>query len=467
MDLFRNRRWDLVGKAWLWYTISVAVMLPGLIVLAISGLNLGIDFTGGAIMKYQFEKLLASGPGGEPGAMAIARTAAEEAGRGQRYKTEVQVADQRWLIVRINEFREDQRRIVQESIRKALEQKLSPTCGAITQASDVEFVGPVVGEDLKRGAKWALILGCGGILIYISVRYRFRFAVAGIIALIHDVLVLTGVMALLRVEVNSPFVAALLTVFGYSINDTVVIFDRIRENQTIHRQAPFEATVNASLLQTMARSVNTVLTTEITLICLYFFGGASIKPFALSLIVGITSGCYSSIFNASQLMVTWRRMWDHGLGEKLWWRAILALAPALAIGFILGLIISRFDLRGVALFATVKPGWLVAVISYAVGFLLTKYFSVGALRVLAGIPPARSRVAGAPRPGTFASPTVAAQQRAAGDAAAQAAQGLSSEGAMHAATAAAIEQAREERRERRKERKSREQRRPGERKRRF
>ncbi len=465
MDLFRNRRWDLVGKAWLWYTISVAVMLVGLIAWSVNGLNLGIDFTGGAIMKYQFAKPLATFSGGETAAMATARKAAEEAGTGQRYKTEVQVADQRWLIVRINEFREDQRRVAQEKIKQALEAALSPTCGAITQASDVEFVGPVVGEDLRRGAKWALILGCGGILIYISVRYRFRFAVAGIIALIHDVLVLTGVMALLRVELNSPFVATLLTVFGYSINDTVVIFDRIRENQTVHRQAPFEATVNASLLQTMARSVNTVLTVEITLICLYFFGGASIKPFALSLIVGITSGCYSSIFNASQLLVTWRRMWEHGLGEALWWRAILALAPALVVGLILDLLVSRLDLSGVAFLATVKPAYLVAGISYLVGFVLTKYFSVGALRVLAGIPAARSRVVGAPRPGTF--PTVAAQQRAAAEAAARVAQGLSSESAMHAASAAAVEQVREERRERRKERKAREQRRPGERKKRF
>jgi len=465
VDLFRNRRWDLVGKAWLWYTISVAVMLPGLVVWMVKGLNKGIDFTGGAIMKYQFEQPLSRAPGGEPGAMETVRRLVASKDIGYP-KNEVQVADQRWLIVRINEKDDETRRNEADTkIRAALARALGGSCGEISTQPDVEFVGAVVGEDLKRGAEWALILGSGGILLYIALRYRFRFAVAGILALVHDVLVLTGAMALLRVEVNSPFVATLLTVFGYSINDTVVIFDRIRENQSLHRQAPFAATVNASLLQTMARSVNTVLAVEITLVCLYLFGGASIKPFALSLIVGITSGCYSSIFNASQLLVTWQRMWEAAAGQKLWWRAILALAPALPIGVVLELISSRIGLKHAHAFAVVGPGWWIAVISYGVGFLLTKYFSVGALRVLAGVPASKGRLAAA-RPGAFV-PTVSTEQRAAAEAAARAARGLSSESAMHAASAAAADQARQERRERRKQRKSKDQRRPGERKKRF
>jgi preprotein translocase subunit SecF len=461
VDLFRNRRWDLVGKAWLWYTISIAVMLPGLIVWMVHGLNLGIDFTGGAIMKYQFAQPLSHAPGGEPGAMDVVRRTVGSKEIGYP-KNEVQVADQRWIIVRINEFSEERRKEAQKKIAEALQASLASSCGQITQSGDVEFVGPVVGEDLKRGAEWALVLGCTGILLYISVRYRFRFAVAGIIALVHDVLVLTGVMALLRVEVNSPFVATLLTVFGYSINDTVVIFDRIRENQAIHRQAPFAATVNASLLQTMARSVNTVLAVEITLICLYLFGGASIKPFAFSLIVGITSGCYSSIFNASQLLVTWQRMWENGAGQKLWWRAILALAPALVMGIVLELILSALHLKGTAPFKAVPSGYWIAVVSYGASFLLTKYFSVGALRVVAGVAAAKggvaARVGGPPRP------TIPVGAAAAG---VHAPQGLSAEGAMRAASTAAVEQRREERRERREQRKSKDKRKAGDRKKRF
>jgi preprotein translocase subunit SecF len=423
-----------------------------------AGLNLGIDFTGGAILKYEFAQPLAGFPGGEPSAMETVRRVV--AGREVGYpKNEVQVADQRWVIVRINEFNEERRKVAQQSILKAIEKALGPSCGAITQSSDVEFVGPVVGEDLKRGAEWALIVGVGGILVYVSLRYRFRFAVAAIIALVHDVLVLTGVMALLRVEVNSPFVATILTVFGYSINDTVVIFDRIRENQTLHRQAPFAATVNSSLLQTMARSVNTVLTVEITLICLYFFGGASIKPFALSLIVGITSGCYSSIFNASQLLVTWQRMWESGAGTKLWWRAILALAPALAIGVLLELLASHFRLNSLYPFTKVPALYWIAVLSYVAGLLLTKYFCVGALRVLAGVAPTRGGVP--TRPGAPVRPAVPTQ------AASLPSGGVSGTSAMEAASAAAAEARREERRERRETRKAKDKRRAGDRKKRF
>ncbi|MBM3471656.1 MAG: protein translocase subunit SecF [Armatimonadetes bacterium] len=461
MDLFRNRRWDLVGKAWLWYTISVAITIPGLIMWMAAGLNLGIDFTGGAIMKYEFAQPLAAFPGGEPAAMEAVRRVVASREVGYE-KNEVQVADQRWVIVRINEFSEEQRKVAQQKIQQALEKTLGSSCGAVTQASDVEFVGPVVGEDLKRGAEWALIVGVGGILIYVSLRYRFRFAVAAIIALVHDVLILTGVMALLRVEVNSPFVATILTVFGYSINDTVVIFDRIRENQTLHRQAPFAATVNSSLLQTMARSVNTVLTVEITLICLYFFGGASIKPFALSLIVGITSGCYSSIFNASQLLVTWQRMWEGGAGQKLWWRAILALAPALAIGVTLELIASRFELNRLYPFTKVPALYWIAVLSYVVGLLLTKYFSVGALRVLAGVPASRGGV-----PARAAAPARPVVSAAAGAAGLPTSGGAPGTSAMEAASAAAAEARREERRERREQRKTKDKRKAGDRKKRF
>lgn len=462
MDLFRDRRWDLVGKAWLWYTISVTLTVVGGAVWMGKGLNLGIDFTGGAILKYEFERPLSDAPNGVLGAMAAAREAATRLGYA---RSQVQVADVNWLIVRIGELDGDRQRQAQVNLKEALEAALGGSCGAISEASDVEFVGPVVGEDLKRGAKWALILGCGLILIYVSVRYRFRFAVAAVIALVHDVLVLCGVMALLRVELNSPFVAAILTIIGYSINDTVVIFDRIRENMSIHRQAPFDSTVNASLLQTMARSLNTVATTLFTLIMLYFFGGATIRSFALALIVGIASGCYSSIFNASQLLCTWRRMWDNEAGDKLWWRALLAVAPAVPIGLILDPALRWLHIGELSVFRVIKPGYAVAVLSWVIGFVLTRYFSTNALRVLAGVPSARGRtVAG--RIGAQRA-QVTPQQRAAAEAAIRGSQSASAEGVMQAASAAAAEQAREERRERRKQRKAKEKRRPGKRKKRF
>ncbi len=488
MDLFRDRRWDLVGKAWLWYTISVGLAVGGGVVWMVKGLNLGIDFTGGAILKYEFEQPLSNAPNGALGAMAVARRAAAEVGYP---KSQVQVADVNWLIVRIGELDGERQRQAQASLRKALGEAFSGSCGPITEASDVEFVGPVVGEDLKRGAKWALILGCGLILVYISVRYRFRFAVAAVIALVHDVLILCGVMALLRIELNSPFVAAVLTIIGYSINDTVVIFDRIRENMTLHRQAPFDSTVNASLLQTMARSLNTVATTLITLILLFFFGGATIKSFALALIVGIASGCYSSIFNASQLLCTWQRMWQSEVGEKLYWRALLAIAPAIGIALLLYPLVPMVNLGAIiqakwtgalewqhVVRLVLAPGaglqfvgeflgsgYYVAVLAWGIGLFLTRYFSVGALRVLAGVPAARGRTVG----GRVGAPRgqVTVGQRAAAEAAVQASQAGTAEGAMQAASAAAVEHAREERRQRRRDKKAKEKRRPGRRKKRF
>jgi len=488
VDLFRERHWDLVGKAWLWYTISVSLALIGGVVWMVKGLNLGIDFTGGAILKYEFERPLDNAPNGTVGAMTEARKAAAQLGYT---KSQVQVADVDWLIVRIGELDGERQRQAQINLKSALEKRLSGTCGAVSEASDVEFVGPVVGEDLKRGARWALILGCGLILVYISARYRFRFAVAAIIALVHDVLILCGVMALLRVELNSPFVAAILTIIGYSINDTVVIFDRIRENMTLHRQAPFDSMVNASLLQTMARSLNTVATTLITLILLFFFGGATIRSFALALVVGIASGCYSSIFNASQLLCTWQRMWHAEAGDRLYWRAILALAPALVIALVLYPLVGTLHLdeivragwqgaftwkhaarlvltpgAGLQFVAEfLGPGYWVAVLSWGIGLFLTRYFSTSALRVLAGVPAARGRtVAG--RVGALR-PDVAAQRRAAAEAALQGGAAGSAEGVMQAASAAAADQAREDRRERRKQRKAKEKRRPGKRKKRF
>ncbi len=459
MDLFRDRRWDLVGKSWLWYTISAVVIGLGLIVWIGRGLNLGVDFTGGAILKYEFETELANAPGGEAGAMSIARDAARSV-PGNYTKCQVQVADDKWLIVRIGELEGEKQLAAQVDIREALAERLSDSCGAISESADVEFVGPVIGEDLRRGAVWALLLGCGGILVYISIRYKFRFAVAAICALVHDVLILCGAMALLGVELNSPFVAAILTVIGYSINDTVVIFDRIRENMSIHRQAPFASTVNASLLQTMARSINTVATTLFTLTALCLFGGATIESFALALIIGIASGCYSSIFTASQLLVTWQRMWEAGKSTAIWWRAIVALVPTLFLGLLVFPFLNKTSLAG-----TISGSFPIQVgicaVLYVLGFLIAGLIAHSALRVLAGVAATRTG-------SVAASPARAnAAALAAGAAVPESGRGLSAEGKMHAASSEATAQARAERRERRKARKAREASKPGKRKRRF
>ena len=457
MEWFRDKRWDLVGLSWLWYTISVAIMVVGVPWWISRGLNLGIDFTGGALLKYKFEQPLVNAENGELGAMAAARAAAAEVGYRD---SQVQVADETWLIVRIPEHDSDKQTQAQQSLRSGLEKQFGSSCGAILEASDVEFVGPVVGEDLRRSARTALLLGIALIVVWVSIRYKFRFAVAAVLALIHDVLVLCGVMAIFHLPLESSFVAAVLTVLGYSNHDTIVIFDRIRENMALHRQAPFASTVNASLLQTMARSVNTVLTVLFTLVALAVFGGATIKPFAIALIVGICSGCYSSIFTASQLLVSWQRMWENGAGATRWWRALLAVGPAGGLGVIVYPLLHHLGIPLTFAGPRIIGDFLVAIVLWAIGFLLTRYFSIGALRVLAGVPASRGALAR-----TAAGRPVVAS--AAVRAAAEAAQGGAGQSHMEAASAAAAEERREERRERRELRKVKERRKPGDRKKRF
>ncbi len=167
--------------------------------------------------------------------------------------------------------------------------------------SRTEEVSPVFSSVLFSNALKALIIAVIGILIYVWIRFEMWFAVAAIIALVHDCLFTIGAYSVLQIEINATFVAVILTVFGYSINDTIVIFDRIRENTRKDRKAPLAAVMNASLWETMPRSINTVLTTQLTLLAIIFFGGVTIRDFALGIFIGILTGAYSSIFVAAPL----------------------------------------------------------------------------------------------------------------------------------------------------------------------
>lgn len=302
MDFFRRQNWDIIKYTWLWFTISGVIIAIGMGFWAVKGLNWGIDFTGGSLLRYQFERPIATEPGEDIQVIAQTRQMLEGLGLGN---SQIQVAGTNQIFIRTPQVENDAEARERDRAIEAGLAKLFGERGGAVQSLGRETVGPVIGRMLTRSAIQALTLGIFLILIYITVRYEFRFAVAAVLALLHDTAVLVGAMAILQTELNTWFVAALLTVLGYSMNDTVVIFDRIRENRGIHRRAPLASVVNASLLQTMARSLNTVLTTLFTLIALYLLGGATIQGFALALIIGIASGCYSSIFNASPIVVVW------------------------------------------------------------------------------------------------------------------------------------------------------------------
>lgn len=249
------------------------------------GFNLGIDFTGGSTIwanlgrTFEISEVRAITDKFDKNA-TITYSGTEK--KEVIIKTQVQIDN-----------------VKRGEILKDFKDKLN-----IDQTSiSFDTIGPTIGNELRSQAIWALILANLGILLYVSFRFEWRFGVAGILALVHDLLILITVYLVLDIPVNSSFIAAILTIVGYSINDTIVIFDRIRENLRHARKYDPSDMADESITQTLARSINTVLTVVITVACLYFFGVPAIKEFALPLLVGIVSGCYSSICIASPIWV--------------------------------------------------------------------------------------------------------------------------------------------------------------------
>jgi len=199
---------------------------------------------------------------------------------------------------------------------KALQARFGP----IAEQASLTTIGPVVSSDLVNQALVLILVGSIGILLWITYRFQdVKFGVTALVALVHDVIVVVGIFAMLgtifRIEIDALFVTAMLTVIGFSVHDTIVVFDRIRENRARHAGEPFAEIVNHSILQTFARSVMTSFTVVLTLLSLYLFGGEAIRNFVLALLIGIVSGTYSSIFNASPLLVVWHEWEDRRLGR--------------------------------------------------------------------------------------------------------------------------------------------------------
>ncbi len=312
---FRGKNIDLVGKMKLWFGISLAVMLIGLVgwLMPPVGLNLGIDFKGGSQFTYRIPSNVRPQAGQEIGLLGKVN---DNLGAAKLIGTRTQIAGGQDLVVNTAAASSSeataQQRVIDEAVARAFGvPQIKP--------ESQQQVGAIIGDELRSNAIKGVVIGVILIACWIYIRYNFagdglRYAVAGIVALVHDVIVLLGLFALLgkidpRIEVDSGFIAALLTVVGYSINDSVVIFDRLRENLRTRRKESFEKIVNDSLLETMSRSINTGLTVLIMLFVLLMFGGESIYNFTLAMLVGIASGLYSSIFNASMVIVAWHR-WD-------------------------------------------------------------------------------------------------------------------------------------------------------------
>jgi preprotein translocase subunit SecF len=289
-------KFHIINKRYWWFALSAIIMIPGLISIALQGFNLGIDFTGGTLIDVKFD---------QPVTVQQVRDVLKDY---QLDNSTIQLASAEQaeaapnVFIRSRVLQEDEQRVVMND----LGQKLGPY-----EMLRTEKVGAVVGAELTQQAIWALIVSSILIIGYISYRFEFKFAVSAIGAMFHDVLIVLGVFSLLQREVDSTFVAAILTVVGYSINDTIVIFDRIRENLKTHRKTEsFQDLVDRSIWQTMTRSIYTVVTVLFATASLFFFGGESTKNFSLALLIGFTSGAYSSIFNASPIWVTWKEIAD-------------------------------------------------------------------------------------------------------------------------------------------------------------
>lgn len=283
---------------WLYFGISFLVVLPGLFFLIRSGLKLSIDFTGGTLLEIQSQS-------------PIDQAKITEISKNQNMEiVSIQTSTDNTYLIRSKAISQEQ--------NEKFKNDLSQIGQGVTEKR-FETVGPVIGQELTRKAVLAVVIASVFIVAYIAWSFKgipkpyspWKFGASAVLALLHDVFVLLGLFSILGhfwgVEIDSLFITATLTVIGFSVHDTIVVFDRVRENLSKMPKVPFEDIMNFSLTETLVRSFNTSLTVTLTLTALLLFGGETIRWFVVALLVGIVSGTYSSIFNASPILVLWEK----------------------------------------------------------------------------------------------------------------------------------------------------------------
>jgi preprotein translocase subunit SecF len=272
-----------------WFALSIIVIVTGLVFLLIKGLNFGIDFKGGAVMRVEIGQTLSNDD--IESVRAIAANYDKDAAARIINNTGVEISSSKLTLDELNKvFDELKGKYSLEDDAKSISRK-----------------DATVGKELERSAIIASLVAIALILVYVGIRFELKTGIAAIIALVHDLLVMITVYAVFQIPVQNSFIAAMLTILGYSINDTIVVFDRIRENKKTGKYKDYVSLSDASITQTMARSINTVFTTLITIVTIYILGVTAIQEFAFPLIIGIVSGAYSSIFIASPLWVMFEK----------------------------------------------------------------------------------------------------------------------------------------------------------------
>jgi len=295
IEIIKNTNFNFLKIRKAAFFISGCIISIGLISLIINkGPNFGIDFVGGTIIQIQFQKDIDVGTiRNSLSTVNLGNSEIKRFGNPREIliKTEVQKGG------------ED----IAETIKGVLSRDLSENPYEIRR---IEEVGPKIGRELVRGAIWSIIFAFLLMGIYISWRFEFKFAIGAVAALVHDVLVTVGIFSLLNIEFSLPVVAAILTLVGYSLNDTIVVFDRIRENLKIFRREKHEFVINKSINEVLSRTIITSLTTLFVIVIVFIFGGEVIHNFAFALLIGIITGTYSSIYIASPIVAVWKEKTD-------------------------------------------------------------------------------------------------------------------------------------------------------------
>jgi preprotein translocase subunit SecF len=287
---------DFVGKMKIAFSVSIVAILISILSLIMhGGPNYGIDFAGGTLVQVKFQKETDAGK---------IRSALTAIGMGDSVLQQFGARDNNEYLIRTAESSEDLK-----GLSDRIEESLTSGFGKGSfEVRRVEIVGPKVGRELTEKGILAMVLAWMAMLIYISWRFEFRYAAGAILALVHDVIITVGVFSLLNKEFTLVIVAALLTIIGYSINDTIVVYDRIRENVRKSSKQALDQIINTSINQTLSRTILTAFTVVLVLIALLFLGGAVIFDFSLALLIGVIVGTYSSIFIASPIVLAWERV---------------------------------------------------------------------------------------------------------------------------------------------------------------
>jgi len=289
-----DTHFDFVGKYGLAVIFSLTLILAGMVSLvAKGGPNYGIDFAGGTLVQVKF-----SGPAKAADIKSALKPLDLGAPTVQTFGDEPNE-----YLIRVEKSSE-----ALEGLSDQIKQALEKTFGAgNVDIRRLEMVGPQVGKDLREKGLLAVLYALGATLIYITFRFRFRYAIGAIIALVHDVLITLGAFSLFNKEIDLPIIAAFLAIVGYSLNDTIIVYDRIRENLGKHHKDKLGSIINLSVNETLSRTILTSGTTLMVIVALFVLGGGVIHNFAFALLVGIGIGTYSSIFVASPLLVIWER----------------------------------------------------------------------------------------------------------------------------------------------------------------